>query len=98
MPGILPLAHHVARSLFAILAVALLAVLALPPITARSAAPITFTVIQTGNAGDADTGDLKCDVDLGTVGDQCTLFAAIQQANANLPVTTTTTALSRDGR
>jgi hypothetical protein len=93
MPGkTFSFACHVAQGLpirlFAILAVALLAVLALPPITARSA-PLTFTVNQTGDSLDADTGDSKCDVDLVTVSDQCTLRAAIEQANANVSETDT---------
>jgi hypothetical protein len=63
-------------------AAALLAALALPPLSVRSA-PIVFTVNETGDSADADTGDAKCDVDLVTPGDQCTLRAAIEQANGN---------------
>ncbi len=44
--------------------------------------PSVFTVDSTGDADDADTGDGRCDTDLGTAGDQCTLRAAIKQANA----------------
>ncbi|HET7271019.1 MAG TPA: hypothetical protein VFI90_08015, partial [Rubrobacter sp.] len=40
-----------------------------------------FTVNSTGDTGDADTTDNVCDSDAGTSGDQCTLKAAIQQAN-----------------
>ena len=40
-----------------------------------------FTVNSTGNAQDISTGDGVCDTDAGTVGDQCTLRAAIEQAN-----------------
>ena len=42
-----------------------------------------FGVSQVSDEPDADTGDGVCDVDLGTSGDQCTLRAAIQQANAS---------------
>jgi hypothetical protein len=38
-------------------------------------------VNSTGNEQDASTGDTKCDTDLVTAGDQCTLRAAIEQAN-----------------
>ncbi len=43
----------------------------------------TFTVNLITDVLDADLGDGKCDTNLGTAGDQCTLRAAIQQANAN---------------
>ena len=46
------------------------------------AASSTFTVNRTTNESDANTADGVCDVDTATVGDQCTLRAAIQQANA----------------
>lgn len=42
-----------------------------------------FTVTQSSDESDADTADGVCDVDLGTGGDQCTLRAAIEQANAS---------------
>jgi hypothetical protein len=47
-------------------------------------AATTFTVNSTGDENDLDflgTADGKCDVDSGTTGDQCTLKAAIQEAN-----------------
>ena len=40
------------------------------------------TVNLTSDEPDANTGDAVCDTDLGTGGSQCTLRAAIQQANA----------------
>jgi len=40
------------------------------------------TVNQTSDEPDANTADNTCDTDLGTGGAQCTLRAAIQQANA----------------
>ena len=40
-------------------------------------------VNETGDEQDADTADGVCDHDLATAGDQCSLRAAIQQANAN---------------
>ncbi len=85
-----PLSFGDARRTIVSLAAALITlitVLALPTDTAH-AVPPTFTVNQTGNQADADTGDLNCDVDLGTLGDQCTLRAAIEQANANPGVDT----------
>ena len=53
------------------------------------AAGTTFTVNSTGDEDDLDfpngtfdgSSDGKCDVDAGTIGKQCTLRAAIQQAN-----------------
>jgi CSLREA domain-containing protein len=41
----------------------------------------TFTVNSTGDQSDANVGDSKCDVDLGAAGNQCTLRAAIEEAN-----------------
>ncbi len=41
----------------------------------------TFTVTDAGDAGDADPGDGRCDVDASTPGDQCTLRAALREAN-----------------
>jgi titin len=41
------------------------------------------TVNEDGDQNDANTGDGVCDVDLGTAGLQCTLRAAIEQANAS---------------
>lgn len=49
---------------------------------AISASAITFTVNSTANTGDSDTTDNRCDTDPAE-GDQCTLRAAIQQANAS---------------
>lgn len=42
----------------------------------------TLTVNSLGDAADASVGNGVCDTDLGTSGDQCTLRAAIQEANA----------------
>jgi CSLREA domain-containing protein len=54
--------------------------------TALAGSPIlnTFTVNQTGDASDSALGDMPnaCDVDLPIGGDQCTLRAAIEEANA----------------
>jgi len=41
----------------------------------------TFTVNLTPDANDVIPGDGACDSDIGTLGDQCTLRAAIQEAN-----------------
>jgi CSLREA domain-containing protein len=45
-------------------------------------AATTFTVNSTGDGADANTADNICDSDASTEGEQCTLRAAIQQANA----------------
>jgi Domain of unknown function (DUF4394)/Bacterial Ig domain/Calx-beta domain/Domain of unknown function (DUF4214) len=42
-----------------------------------------FIVNTNTDASDADTGDGVCDTDLATAGSQCTLRAAIEQANAD---------------
>ena len=44
-------------------------------------AATTFTVNSTGDQSDANFSDGRCDVDLSTSGNQCTLRAAIEQAN-----------------
>src|SRR5439155_6067538 len=49
---------------------------------AQTAPLATFTVNQTGDQNDANNNDGLCDTDLATAGQQCTLRAAIQQANA----------------
>lgn len=67
----------------ACLLAAILAILLVsPPLSAPSLAN-TFTVNESGDQPDANPGDGKCDRDLGTEGDQCTLRAAIQQANSD---------------
>ena len=43
----------------------------------------TFTVNSTGDGADAEIANSICDSDAGTPGDQCTLRAAIQEANTN---------------
>jgi hypothetical protein len=64
----------------AIVAALLLAGLVAPP---TYATPSTFTVNRTGDQPDTDTNNPNCDVAPSTTGNQCTLRAAIQQANAN---------------
>src|SRR5215211_9530646 len=66
-------------SLRAAVTVALLLALLVAAEPAR-AAPTTFTVNSTDDAGDA-TLDGTCDSDDSAPGDQCTLRAAIQEAN-----------------
>ena len=44
---------------------------------------LTLTVNSTADTGDSKTGDDRCDVDLTTDGDQCTLRAAIINANVH---------------
>src|SRR5215213_1678236 len=77
-------------------------------LTARPALAATFTVNQTTDVVDANTGDGVCDTNLAAAGLQCSLRAAVQQANAlpstasaphviNLPVGTfTLTIAGRD--
>ena len=48
-----------------------------------NAASATFTVNSNGDEVDTNVGDGVCDVDLATPDNQCTLRAAIQEANAN---------------
>ncbi len=48
---------------------------------AGEAVNATLVVNDAGDAADADTGDGVCDADLATPGLQCTLRAAIQEAN-----------------
>jgi uncharacterized repeat protein (TIGR01451 family)/CSLREA domain-containing protein len=50
--------------------------------TEINSCPNTFTVTSIGDAIDASKGDGHCDTDSGTPGDQCTLRAAIEEANA----------------
>ncbi len=45
--------------------------------------PTTFSVNQAGDFTDSNLSDGVCDVSPTIVGDQCTLRAAVQQANAN---------------
>ena len=54
----------------------LLAMSAMPAVAA------TFTINSTASLDDANLNDGVCDVDLGSAGQQCTLRAAIQAANA----------------
>ncbi len=50
---------------------------------APAALAVDFTVTETGDASDASLADgpNACDVDLGTLGDQCTLRAAVEESN-----------------
>lgn len=48
---------------------------------AQSTMGTTFTVNSTADASDSDTTDNLCDTDASTEGQQCTLRAAIEQAN-----------------
>lgn len=50
-------------------------------LTSGEAKAASFVVNMTTDANDADTGDGVCDSNLATAGAQCTLRAAIQQAN-----------------
>jgi hypothetical protein len=65
----------------ALLAVVVMVALSLLVASRSAHAATTFTVNQTGNLGDAIRNG-ECDVLLPTAGHQCTLRAAIQEANA----------------
>src|SRR5215211_4301486 len=65
---------------------ALLATLLVFAIPQRPAHAATFTVNRTTDAVDANVGDGRCDVDSSAAGNQCTLRAAVQQANASAGV------------
>jgi len=54
----------------------------------RPAFAATFTVNETADLADADPSDGACDIDLATLGEQCTLRAAIQQANVDADLDT----------
>ncbi len=49
---------------------------------AQAGSPLFLKVNSLADAADTNAGDGKCDTDAGTAGDQCTLRAAIQEANA----------------
>ena len=61
--------------------VVLALLLALAAICARPAHAATFTVNSTGDGADTDLTDAACDADVATAGRQCTLRAAIAEAN-----------------
>ena len=63
-----------------LLVAAMVATSLVPTLPAQAAT--TFTVNSTADAPDAFTTSNTCDTDVFTSGDQCTLRAAIQQANA----------------
>jgi hypothetical protein len=58
-----------------------LAALGAALVFAPAAMALTYTVNDPGDAPDLSTATPACDTDAGTAGDQCTLRAAIQQAN-----------------
>jgi len=61
---------------------ALVAVLVRPSASSAGTDGLILTVNMTSDESDANTGVTSCDVDAGTAGEQCTLRAAIEQANA----------------
>src|SRR3990170_4981361 len=63
-----------------LVSIILLALAAIPAPPSRAAT--TFTVNSAANNGDANVNNPACDIDEVTPGDQCTLRAAIDQANA----------------
>ncbi len=71
------------RRKFATLAVLALLIGVLFVLSARPVhAATTFTVNSTGDQPDADLANSACDADAAAAGNQCTLRATIQQANA----------------
>ncbi len=73
-----PRRRPIRRTLFALAALALAG--ALLALWSGPAEAATFTVNKTGDAEDRSLGDTVCDTSVQT-GDQCTLRAAIQEAN-----------------
>jgi CSLREA domain-containing protein len=69
------------KALAAGLVVAAMLAIAAASATIPARAATTFTVNSTADAPDASLAGPACDTDLFTGGDQCTLRAAIQQAN-----------------
>jgi len=69
-----------AKALAAVLLLAAMMAAGMTPAPAQ--ASTTFVVNQTSDFPDASTLGVGCDTDVFTNGDQCTLRAAIQQANA----------------
>jgi hypothetical protein len=69
------------KVLGSLLVAALLALLLLPAIARPAHAVSTFTVNRTDDLADSNLADNTCDT-LGLLGSQCSLRAAIQQANA----------------
>ena len=77
--------HAIGRALLGLVALAgcaLVAALARPSSSSAGTDGLILTVNMTSDEGDANTGDNVCDVDTGTLDNQCTLRAAIEQANA----------------
>jgi hypothetical protein len=69
------------RKKLAVAVAALGVALLLPLFSASVAAAATFTVNETGDEVDSDLTDDRCDSDSTTTGRQCTLRAAIEEAN-----------------
>ena len=74
--------HPARRTAIALLLAAIVAAMPLPAGPPALAA-VTFTVNRVADAPDADPADGKCDADRAKAGNQCTLRAAIEQANAS---------------
>src|SRR5262245_41808561 len=74
-----PLASHVVRGLVAAFSLACLLATAVAT-NVHAISPLTFTVNKTTDASDRAVGDAKCDTST-KAGNQCTLRAAIQEAN-----------------
>jgi CSLREA domain-containing protein len=72
-----------AKALAAGLLLAAIAVTSLLPAAPRAHAADTFIVDQTADASDINVGDGDCDVSSSGLGFNCSLRAAIQEANAN---------------
>jgi hypothetical protein len=69
--------------LLVLLACATVVAAGTPPRASAGTDGILLTVNLESDQSDANTADNQCDVDSGTGGNQCTLRAAIQQANAH---------------
>lgn len=82
MVRVLAAKTSIRKALLALAALALAGVLL--ALSSGPAEAETFTVNKTGDAGDSNIGDTVCDTSVQT-GNQCTLRAAIEEANANSP-------------
>ena len=86
------------RRFGALVALVVLAMMAtLLAASGPASASTTFVVTETGDLPDASTGDSLCDTDILESGDQCTLRAAIQQADATVGADTINFAIPGTG-
>jgi uncharacterized repeat protein (TIGR01451 family) len=68
-------------ALLGLVALSMAAVVPTAPPSLASGVPVGFTVNMTTDGKDAKLGNGKCDTDLGSTGNQCTLRAAVMEAD-----------------